>query len=193
SLYIPNFGIEQRGGVSLAMVQLSAAPIGAPKFQIADLIVALSPRSYRRCFQHLGPETMVLYDSSLMEPPRVEDQVVGLQAYDTIAPEAFAERVGRHPRREESPPPGRRLIAIPASDLARKHLHPRVFNMIVLGAIGAITGMVELELIKEALAKKLDRRFAKDPDLKENNFKALELGWEKGTQAAKEAAVGAEV
>ena len=69
SLYIPNFGIEQRGGVSLAMVQLSAAPIGAPKFQIADLIVALSPRSYRRCFQHLGPETMVLYDSSLMEPP----------------------------------------------------------------------------------------------------------------------------
>ena len=42
ALYIPNFGIEQRGGVSLTFVQIGTEPVGSPKFQIAYLIVALS-------------------------------------------------------------------------------------------------------------------------------------------------------
>lgn len=32
-LYIPNFGVEQRGGVSIAYVQIGDERIGAPKFK----------------------------------------------------------------------------------------------------------------------------------------------------------------
>ena len=177
ALYIPNFGIEQRGGVSLAMVQLSGRAIGAPKFLTADLVVALSPRSVSRTERYLGPETLLLYDSSLIQPPEVADQVVGLQSYDTIAPEAFAERSGYDQEKPGPKPHGSKLIAIPAADLARKELHPRVFNMIILGAIVAITKVVSLKLVQEALEEKLERRFAADPKLKEHNFRALELGY----------------
>lgn len=52
SLYIPNFGIEQRGGVSLAFVQISPESIGSPKFLQADLVAALSPRALRRSEQY---------------------------------------------------------------------------------------------------------------------------------------------
>ena len=55
-------------------------------------------------------------------------------------------------------------------------MHPRVFNMIILGAIVSITGVVTLEQVKEALEEKLDRRFRKYPRLREHNFAALELG-----------------
>ena len=48
ALYIPNFGVEQRGGVSIAYVQISDGPIGAPKFQKADILIPLSPRAIRR-------------------------------------------------------------------------------------------------------------------------------------------------
>ena len=126
ALYIPNFGIEQRGGVSLAFVQISQEPIGAPKFLRADLAAALSPRALHRSGQYLGPQTIVLYDNSLIDVPQVSDRVVGLQSYDTIAPDAFAERVSYHDKRPAVEMPSRRLIAVAASDLARQRLH-RVF------------------------------------------------------------------
>ena len=48
SLYIPNFGVEQRGGVSVAYVQIGNDAIGAPKFEIGDIVVALSERAIYR-------------------------------------------------------------------------------------------------------------------------------------------------
>ncbi|NMD42912.1 MAG: pyruvate oxidoreductase subunit gamma [Firmicutes bacterium] len=177
ALYIPNFGIEQRGGVSLAFVQLSTGSIGAPKFRWADLVVALSPRSLRRSEQYFGPQTVLLYDCSLIEAPAISDQVVGLQSYETIAPEAFAERTGYRERQDTAEMgASRRVIAVAASDLARQQLHPRVFNMIILGAVVSITGVVTLEQVKEALEEKLNHRFSRDPRLREHNHAALELG-----------------
>lgn len=186
ALYIPNFGIEQRGGVSLAMIQVSPGRIGSPKFLKADLVAALSERALARTGQYRGPETTVLYDSSLVEAPEVSDSVVGLQSYDTTAPESFAERTGYRREKNLPEPPGRRVISLPAADLARNKLHPRVFNMIILGAIVAVTAMVDLDHVKQALQEKLDRRFAKDPRLKEHNFQALDLGY---TRVKEEAAV----
>ena len=48
ALYIPNFGLEQRGGVSIAFLQFSDKRIGAPKFQKADIVIALSERAVAR-------------------------------------------------------------------------------------------------------------------------------------------------
>lgn len=184
ALYIPNFGIEQRGGVSMAFVQISPGTIGSPKFLKADLVAALSPRSLRRSEQYVGPETVILYDNSLVDAPQISDEVVGRQTYNTIAPEAFAERISYHDRRAAVEKPARRFVAVAASDLARQRLHPRVFNMIILGAIVALTGVVTPEQVKSALEQKLNRRFGKDPQLRDHNFAALEMG----AAAVKEAA-----
>ena len=40
AIYIPNFGLEQRGGVSIAFIQVSDERIGAPKFNKADVVIA---------------------------------------------------------------------------------------------------------------------------------------------------------
>lgn len=180
ALYIPNFGIEQRGGVSLAFVQIGEDPIGSPKFQKAQLVVALSGRSLERLQSYLYEESIILYDSSLLSPPQVSDEVVGWQCYDTIAPEAFAERrlTGR---RQNFPQISRRvkyIYGLPSSEMAHTKLHPRVANIIILGAVAKFTGMVRLESIQEALVKRLARKIARDPALKDLNYQALKMGWE---------------
>ncbi|MGI6096940.1 MAG: 2-oxoacid:acceptor oxidoreductase family protein [Dethiobacteria bacterium] len=186
ALYIPNFGIEQRGGVSLAYVQVSNKAIGAPKFATADLVAALSRRAVVRTRQYVDQHTLLIYDASLVAPPEVEDAVVGLQSYDTLAPDAFAERTGRLEKVEKPivPPSTSRIISIPATDIAKNELHPRVFNMIILGLIVGLTEAVELETVLEALDAKLNRKFEQNPELRELNLKALE----KGRSAAAEGA-----
>ncbi|MEM5768154.1 MAG: 2-oxoacid:acceptor oxidoreductase family protein, partial [Bacillota bacterium] len=73
ALYIPNFGVEQRGGVSVAFVQISPRKIGSPKFQTADILIPLSPRSVRRTRQYAGQNTIYIYDNSLITPGEVND------------------------------------------------------------------------------------------------------------------------
>lgn len=46
--YIPNFGVEQRGGVSLAFVILDERPIPYPRFLNADYLVVMVERAKRR-------------------------------------------------------------------------------------------------------------------------------------------------
>lgn len=179
ALYIPNFGIEQRGGVSLALVQLSQRPIGAPKFQKADLVVALSPRSLERCRQYESPETMFLYDSSHHEVPEVADQVIGRQVFETSTPEAFAWQSKPHQMPKiEDPARSRKMLYLPAADLARRRLHPRVFNIIILGGVAALDRRIKLDLIREALAVRLGHRLSGDPELREQNYAALKLGYD---------------
>ena len=65
ALYIPNFGVEQRGGVSVAYLQIGDTTIGAPKFLTGDIVVALSDRAVHRTCQYVGPETIFVYDSGI--------------------------------------------------------------------------------------------------------------------------------
>ena len=64
ALYIPNFGVEQRGGVSLAYVQLGTSPIAAPKFSKAQVAVALSDRAIRRVQDYVDGQTTFIYEAS---------------------------------------------------------------------------------------------------------------------------------
>jgi len=57
ALYIPNFGVEQRGGVSIAFCQISDERIGAPKFVTGDIVIALSGRAVVRTQQYVGPSS----------------------------------------------------------------------------------------------------------------------------------------
>lgn len=179
-LYIPNFGIEQRGGVSLAFVQIGDKPIGSPKFKQADLIVALSVRSLERLQPYIRAESTILYDSSLLAPPEVSDAVVGWQVYTTHAPEAFAERqlTDQKQKFPEIGPEVKHFLGLPASEIAQNQLHPRVANIVILGALARLTEAVQLNSLEKALLKRLAGKLERDPALKPLNLKALRLGWE---------------
>lgn len=155
ALYIPNFGLEQRGGVSIAFLQFSDRRIGAPKFQKADIVIALSERAVARTLSYSGPETLYVYDSSFK-----------------IGPDGL-------------PQEAKRIIALPAIETANNELHPRVFNIIIMGAVIGLSNVVSFEAAKAALEHKLGYKFEKDPKLRELNFKALEIGREMAEKSLK--------
>lgn len=148
ALYIPAFGVEQRGGVSLAFLQISDQPVAAPKFEKGDIVVALSERAIRRTRQYVGPETIFIYDD-------------------------LAEI-----KEEELPRPAGRVLSIPAVATAKSEFHPRVFNIVIMGAVIGATGVVPLDKAKKALEKRLGYKFEQDPNLRDLNHRALERGVE---------------
>ncbi len=148
ALYIPNFGVEQRGGVSIAFLQIGEEQIGSPKFQKGDIVVALSDRAVRRTRQYVDENTTFVYDSSI---EGVEDDL---------------------------PKNAGRILAIPAIEVSKKELHPRVFNIIIMGAVIKATGVVSEEEARAAIEKKLGYKFEQDPRLRELNFQAISRGME---------------
>lgn len=86
AIYIPNFGLEQRGGVSIAFIQVSNKRIGAPKFNKADVVVALSHRAIVRTHMYSGPETTFVYDSSFDvkedDLPPVAGRIIAIPAIE---------------------------------------------------------------------------------------------------------------
>jgi len=181
ALYIPNFGIEQRGGVSVAFVQIADNLIGSPKFEKGDVVVALSDRAVNRVKCHVGMNTTFIYDNSLIEVTEAqptedieksenEEECMPVEKKDQ--PVVLPERVGK-------------VIAVPATAIAKKDLHPRVFNVVILGAVVEAARVVSDKSIKNAIENKLGKKFDKNPELRELNFKALQMG----IDAVKEALV----
>ena len=148
ALYIPNFGVEQRGGVSVAYCQISDERIGSPKFKFADLVIALSDRAVRRTLQYVNNDTVFIYDTSI-------------------------ENIEK-----DLPTNAKKVLAIPALEIAKKELTPRVFNVIIMGAAIAATDVIDMDGAKKALEKRLGYKFEQDPKLRELNFRALERGAE---------------
>ena len=156
AIYIPNFGLEQRGGVSIAFIQVSEERIGAPKFNKADVVIALSERAVGRTAHYSDENTLFVYDSSF----KVDETDLPRQA--------------------------KKIIGLPAIDTANKELHPRVFNIIIMGAVIGLTNIVDFEAARTALENKLGYKFEKNPDLRELNYKALELGKQMAEESLKE-------
>lgn len=152
-LYIPNFGVEQRGGVSVAYIQISDDVIGAPKFKIGDVVVALSERSIHRTKKYVGPETVFVYDSSIN----------------------IAEK--------DLPQNAARILNIPAVEISNHELNPRVFNVIIMGAVVGATNVITREDAKKAIEHKLGAKFEKQPQLRDMNFSAIDRGIEIVTKA----------
>lgn len=148
ALYIPNFGVEQRGGVSVAYLQIGDEAIGSPKFQTADIVVALSERAVERTKRYVDGNTTFVYDTSL---EGIEDML---------------------------PKNAARILPIPAIEVSKNELHPRVFNIIIMGAVIQATNVIPLEMAKEAIEKKLGAKFEQNPKLRDLNFNALERGVE---------------
>jgi len=65
--YVPNYGVEQRGGVSIAFVRIAKDPISYPKFDKADILFILSDRSIDRVQQHISKDTIVFYNMDFVD------------------------------------------------------------------------------------------------------------------------------
>jgi 2-oxoglutarate ferredoxin oxidoreductase subunit gamma len=87
SAYIPNFGVEQRGGVSLAFVIISFEPIIYPKFREADILAIFSDRSIERVRPHLGPRTQVV-----LGPAVKTKQINGAKSITHLDGQSFPHR-----------------------------------------------------------------------------------------------------
>ncbi len=146
ALYIPNFGVEQRGGVTIAFVQIGDEKIGAPKFKTADIVIALSGRAVRRTRMYAGPQTLFFYDS-------------GIEGIE-----------------HDLPTNARQVLPIPALETANKTLNPRVFNILILGAVIGASRVVTIDKAQQAIEKRLAYKFEQNPELRELNFKALQAG-----------------
>ncbi len=72
--YIPNFGVEQRGGVSIAFVIIDKKPIAYPKFREADFLVVLSDRSFDRIKIYQGKQTKLILGSAFSKGPKTGPQ-----------------------------------------------------------------------------------------------------------------------
>ena len=143
-LYIPNFGVEQRGGVSIAFCQIADTKIGEPRYSKGDIVIMLSDRALDRCETYVDETSTIVYDTSVC----------------THEPKCKCAKV----------------IGIDANRIANEQLSSRVFNIIILGALLEATHVLELSDIKNAMEMALGKKFDAKPELRELNYKALEMG-----------------
>lgn len=54
--------------------------------------------------------------------------------------------------------PGQRLLTVPATDLARRHLGRALPNTALVGAVAAMTGVITLHAVRVAIAQRFDSR-----------------------------------
>jgi len=139
SLYVPNFGVEQRGGVTMAYLQISSDEISYPKFSTADIAVLLSPRSVDRAKEHIDKHTDVVINSSL------------ITEFNTKA---------------------KSTEKIDATNITLEKFSTRVFSAVVLGLIKKHFNYSE-KILEQAMEEELGSKFAKDENLREENFRAL--------------------
>lgn len=143
-LYIPNFGVEQRGGVSIAFCQIADEKIGEPRYSKGDIVIMLSDRAIDRCSTYADKNSTIIYDTSVC----------------TQKPTCECKEV----------------IGIDANRIANEELSSRVFNIIILGVVLEATHVLELSDIKNAMEMALGKKFDAKPELRELNYKALEMG-----------------
>lgn len=94
--YMPNYGVEQRGGVSLGFLQFGAEEIGFPKFSTADILVVMCSRAIERTKQYIGDNTLYIYDDGLINSSEIADilaQKIAIPATkianEKLTPKAF--------------------------------------------------------------------------------------------------------
>lgn len=147
SVYVPYFSTEKRGGTSTAFAMIGDEDIPFPKFEKADLWVAMSQRSIDRIFPHLQEGTHVVVNSTLV------NDVSRIAAWNPHE--------------------------VDAGNIAKVQLKkPRTFNMVLMGAMVALTPVLDKDSFGKALEKTFHDKYEKDPSLKALNEKAFNIGFD---------------
>lgn len=145
--YIPSFGVEQRGGVSLAYIRIGDQSSPYPKFNKADIIVCFCDRAVPVIKQYLTENTFFIYDNSA-----ISDEVLA----------KIKEKVKKY-------------LGLPAQKIAQAKYSTKVLNMIMLGALASQLKEITFSKVEEALFKTLGAKLA-DENIKRMNLGALHEG-----------------
>ncbi|MDD5693063.1 MAG: 2-oxoacid:acceptor oxidoreductase family protein [Patescibacteria group bacterium] len=143
--FLPNYGVEQRGGVSLGFIQFGKGIIGFPKFSQADILLVMRDRAIERTKRYIGSNTLYIYDSDLIKADQLSDIYV-------------------------------QKLPISATSTANQKLDPKVFNIILLGAIVAECGLIKDKFIESEIDNNFADKYKIKPQFKYLNKKAFEIG-----------------
>ncbi len=147
--YIPNFGTEQRGGISIGFVRISCDPIVSPKFQTADVFVIVTSRNFERTLRYIGKKTSVIYDPGFVSA-KIQKQLK--KKTDTVA-------------------------SVDAFKYATESLTERSFNIVILGLVTGLVDPDMTDKALDVMDEKFDKYYKKKPELKDLNHKAFEYGF----------------
>ncbi|MCD4705151.1 2-oxoacid:acceptor oxidoreductase family protein [bacterium] len=88
--FVPNYGVEQRGGVSLGYIKFGKDQINYPKFIIADIAIFLSERSVARSEDYVNQNSIIIYNKDFVK--KSPKNAKGY-AFDSLANEMGNNRV----------------------------------------------------------------------------------------------------
>jgi 2-oxoglutarate ferredoxin oxidoreductase subunit gamma len=143
ALMTQSYGPEARGGSCKSDIVTSDEPIDYPKITRPDCLVAMSIDAFTTYAGSVSDGGVIIYEDSLVAIP------------------------------EKSMDPDKSYHGIPAMATANELGNRLAANMVMLGAVQALTGIVKAE----ALAASIEDRF---PRRKELNLQALQRGIELG-------------
>lgn len=149
SSYLPSFGVEQRGGVSLAYLQIGSEPIAYPRFAKADIVVAFCSRAIPVIKDFLQEGTLFIYDNSTVENKyldKIKNQV-------------------------------HHYLSLPAHKLAIDKYSIKVANVVLLGGIATNLKEINYADLEEAILEEFASKIAKKPEIKDLNLNALKAGY----------------
>ncbi|MDD6883960.1 MAG: 2-oxoacid:acceptor oxidoreductase family protein [Eubacteriales bacterium] len=92
--WMPAYGPEMRGGSANCSVVISDEPVGSPKVEDADVVIAMNRPSMELFEKNVVPGGLLLYNSSLIDvkPSRTDIRVIPVPCND-IADEMGNSRV----------------------------------------------------------------------------------------------------
>jgi 2-oxoglutarate ferredoxin oxidoreductase subunit gamma len=129
---------------------------------------------------------VVIADGPVVYPHVIEaDILIALSqtAYEKYIKELAKDALVLFDDQMVSPKPlvGIRQVGIPSTSVALKELNQKqAANIVILGALASVSGLVSKEALKAAILENLSSRF------KDSNLKALELGYRLGERACLE-------
>lgn len=73
--WLPSYGPEMRGGTANCSVCIDTAPIGCPIVLEPETLLAMNRPSYEKFIQDVAAGGTVIYDSSLIEPATIREDI----------------------------------------------------------------------------------------------------------------------
>lgn len=123
----------------------------------ADVIISDQPILFPKCRK--------LDFLVCLSQPAVEKYLSDLKVRGMAITDRFYVRECPHPK----------TVCLPLSETARQELGRELFtNIVTVGAVARITGLVTLESLKKTVASRVPKQFI------DINVKAIELGWHLG-------------
>lgn len=152
-----SYTAQVRGGPSHCDVLYSNEWIDYPKAENFDLLFALHPSAIVRHYNFLKKNGVLFIDTSL----------IGGEEFSCLAPDRVPNGVPVEVCRIT-----RKILGYPFSKRAIEEFHTEVVaNMIGLGALSKVTGIVSLDTLKETVKETVKKKYI------DMNLKAIDIGY----------------